>query len=128
QMKRIQLLLAILLFALGAQAQAPGPAVKMKWKQIQTGNPGEVAIVGTDSVGHWVTPPFLNISDTSAMLAAYGSAINARVKYTDTAAMLSVYRTALQARVKFTDTAAMLSAYRTAIADMQANKADDDAV
>lgn len=129
-MRFLKPLLAALLFlgTFSANAQAPGPAVKLKWKQIQTGNPGEVAIVGTDSVGHWVVPPFAKYSDTSAMLAAYGAGINARVKYTDTAAMLAAYRTALQTKVAFTDTAAMLSAYRAAISALQTGKADDNTV
>jgi len=57
----------------------------------------------------------LNISDTAAMLSAYGTLIDGRVKYTDTAAMLSAYGTLIDGRVKYTDTASMLSAYGTLI-------------
>jgi hypothetical protein len=128
-MKQIKLLLALLLLAgFTANAQAPGPKHRFDWRQIPIGAPGNVAIVGVDSIGAWVTPPFAKYSDTAAMLAAYGAGINARVKYSDTAAMLSAYRTAIQNRVSFTDTAAMLSAYRAAISALQTGKADDNTV
>lgn len=86
------LLLAIVLFAAGT---SNAQSVKIKWKQIARGLPGQVAIVGVDSLGAWVTPAFLKYSDTSAMLAAYQTLINARVKYTDTATMLAAYQAAL---------------------------------
>jgi|GEM_PF-4548865 len=66
-MKRIQIFLALLLLAFTSQAQS----VKIKWKQIASGTQGQVAIVGVDGNGTWVTPPFLNWADTTAMLAAY---------------------------------------------------------
>lgn len=87
-MKRVILLLTLMLpFMVQAQT-VPGPSVKLKWKQVQTGSNGQIAIVGTDSVGHWVTPPFLKISDTAAMLADY-------MHYSDTAAMLAPYVSAI---------------------------------
>lgn len=81
-MKKILLILLMLPFM--AQAQS----IKLKWKQIETGTNGQVAIVGVDGLGHWVTPPFLNISDTAAMLADY-------MHYADTAAMLAPYAAAI---------------------------------
>lgn len=92
-MKRLKLLLLPILLLLAGTVSAQ--FVKIKWKQIQTGTTGQVAIVGVDGNGAWVTPPFLNISDTGAMLAAYQTQINARVKYTDTAAMLAAYQAAI---------------------------------
>jgi hypothetical protein len=70
-MKQIKLLTLLLLTAFVTQAQS----VKLKWKQIQTGTTGQVAIVGVNGEGQWVTPPFLNLSDTATMLAAYQAAI-----------------------------------------------------
>lgn len=81
-MKKI--LLILLMLPLMAQAQS----IKLKWKQIETGTNGQVAIVGVDGLGHWVTPPFLNISDTAAMLADY-------MHYADTADMLAHYAAAI---------------------------------
>lgn len=79
-----KLLLILFLLPVLAQAQS----VKLKWKQIQTGTQGQTAIVGVDGLGHWVTPPFLNISDTAAMLADY-------MHYADTAEMLAPYAAAI---------------------------------
>ena len=60
----------------------------------------------------------LNISDTSAMLSAYLTAIGNRVKYSDTAAMLSNYRTGINSntsnillKLNLSDSASMLSHY-----------------
>lgn len=57
----------------------------------------------------------LNGIDTAMTLAAYQTAINARMKYTDTPALLLAYQTALNIRLKYTDTSAMLAAYQTAL-------------
>lgn len=87
-MKKIGLISALLFLSFAINAQT----VKVKWKQIQFGDEGQVAIVGANGAGEWVTPPFLNIADTAAMLATYQAQINQRVRYTDTAAMLaSIY-------------------------------------
>lgn len=67
-MKQLKLLIALLLLAASA---AQAQSVKIKWKQIQTGTQGQVAIVGVNGTGEWVTPPFLNWADTTAMLAVY---------------------------------------------------------
>jgi hypothetical protein len=72
-MKQFKYFLSALLMV--ATFGASGQSVKLKWKQIQTGTQGQVAIVGVTGEGQWVTAPFLNLADTTAMLAAYQAAI-----------------------------------------------------
>jgi hypothetical protein len=64
-MKRILLILSIVAAAFATQAQS----VKIKWKQIATGSPGQIAIVGTDGNGAWVTPVFTSWTDTLTFIA-----------------------------------------------------------
>jgi hypothetical protein len=68
-------LLLFLFATLGFANIGSAQSVRIKWKQIATGTNGQVAIVGVDGNGAWVTPPFLKLSDTTAMLAAYKTRI-----------------------------------------------------
>jgi hypothetical protein len=54
----------------------------------------------------------IQVSDTSAMLAAYRTGLLGRVRVSDTAAMLLAYRQALAGKLGPTDTTAMLSPYQ----------------
>lgn len=45
-----------------------GPSVRVSWRQLPAGSNGQVAIVGVDGNGAWVTPPFLKYSDTATMM------------------------------------------------------------
>lgn len=42
---------------------------RVKWKQIEGGTQGQIAIVGIDGNGSWVTPVFLKWSDTTNFIA-----------------------------------------------------------
>lgn len=66
-MKQLKLSALLLFLVFTVQAQS----VRIKWKQIQSGTTGQVAIVGVDGNGAWVTPTFLSWADTTAMLAGY---------------------------------------------------------
>jgi hypothetical protein len=59
------LIFLLLLTALGASAQT----ARIKFKQIATGNNGQVAMVGVDGNGAWVTPPFMVYTDTANLIA-----------------------------------------------------------
>jgi hypothetical protein len=72
-MKKKLILLALVLSAAFA---AYSQTAKIKWKQIASGTAGQVAIVGTDGNGNWVTPPFPNWSDTTVLIQSkYASSI-----------------------------------------------------
>lgn len=63
-MKQLFLFLALFI-ALGVSAQT----ARIKFKQIAAGNNGQVAMVGVDGNGAWVTPPFMVYSDTTNLVA-----------------------------------------------------------
>src|SRR5687768_15504216 len=65
KMKKLLFLSLIISAALSASSQT----IKIKWKQIASGTNGQVAIVGTDGNGAWVTPPFPKWSDTTGYIA-----------------------------------------------------------
>lgn len=73
-MKHLKLILFFLLASLAARGQnAPGPKVKMKWYQVQTGNPGQVAVVGNDSVGHWIDKDSAGLKPPLDSVLKYGN-------------------------------------------------------
>lgn len=43
--------------------------VRIKWKQLSMGVTGQVAMVGTDGNGAWLTPPFMVYTDTTNLIA-----------------------------------------------------------
>lgn len=63
-MKQLLFFLSLLI-TLGVSAQT----TRIKWKQIAAGNNGQVAMVGTDGNGAWVTPPFMVYADTTNLIA-----------------------------------------------------------
>lgn len=73
--KHLLFLSAILLVFAFAQAQ--GPAGRLQWYQIAKGTQGQIAIVGTDGNGQWVTPVFTKWSDTLTYLATKSELANA---------------------------------------------------
>lgn len=74
-MKNKILLLAFSLIALISVSQAQ--TSRVKWKQLETGSPGQIAVVGVDGNGKWVTPVFLSWSDTTNYIATKTDVKNA---------------------------------------------------
>lgn len=68
-MKRKLLLSMLAMVAVLAVMAQGGPSNRIKWKQIATGTQGQIAIVGTDGNGAWVTPVFTKWADTLTYLA-----------------------------------------------------------